>query len=555
MRENNDSTFITHTPCGVCGSSDANSLFSDGHEYCFSCKNYKHAPKTDNDTPMSEQDTDNTLAVARADNAELALQAWSVEGEVTALSKRGINEETCKFWDYRVGAYKGKPVQVANYRNKEGRVVAQKIRFPNKDFLFIGNTKEAGLYGQHLWRDGGKMVVVTEGEIDALSVSQLQGNKWPVVSIPNGASGAAKAIRKNLEWLEKFEKVIFMFDTDEPGKSAVAECAPLLAVGKAYVATLPLKDANECLQAGKGEEVIKAMWGAKQFRPDGIVGAEEQWESIINSPKVLSVPYPWAGLNAVTKGCRRGEVVTITAGTGIGKSQVCREIAHSLLRQGETIGYVALEESVRRTALGIVGIECNKLLHLGLDGISPEELKTAFDNTIGTGRFFTYDHFGSIDSENLINRIRFMARGCDCGFIVLDHLSIVVSGIGDGDERRLIDNTMTLLRSLVQELNIGMILVSHLKRPEGRGHEEGAATSMSQLRGSAAIGQLSDMVIGLERNQQDPENSNVTVGRVLKNRYTGETGIAFALSYDPENGRLTETAVPTEEEEDDNNDY
>jgi twinkle protein len=250
--------------------------------------------------------------------------------------------------------------------------------------------------------------------------------------------------------------------------------------------------------------------------------------------------------------------MTITAGSGIGKSQVCREIAHNLLNQGETVGYVALEESVRRTSLGIVGIELNKLIHLDIAQVSQDELKVAFDRTIGTGRFFTYDHFGSMDSANLMNRIRFMARGCGCNFIVLDHLSIVVSGIGDGDERRLIDNTMTQLRALVQELNIGMILVSHLKRPDGKGHEEGAATSLSQLRGSAAIAQLSDMVVGLERNQQDPENSNITVGRVLKNRYTGETGIAFALEYNPLTGRLTETGVPSDEEDeekDENHDF
>lgn len=542
-----NSVLVCHTACPACGSSDANAVYTDGHEYCFSCKNYKHA------TMNEDTNKPNTLDTP----AQRDIALWGVEGDVADLPKRGIGEETCKKWDYRIGVHNGKPVQIANYRDLEGRLVAQKLRYPNKDFLFIGDTKAVGLYGQHLWRDGGKMVVVTEGEIDALSVSQLQQNKWPVVSVPTGASGSAKAIRKNLEWLEKFEKVIFMFDQDEPGKKAVAECAPLLSVGKAYVATLPCKDANDCLREGKGAEVIGAMWGAKQFRPDGIVGADGMWESIINSPNIVSVPYPWAGMNQVTRGCRRGEIVTVTAGTGIGKSQVCREIGYSLLRQGEMVGYVALEESVRRTALGIVGIELNKLIHLDLNLATKEELKEAFDKTIGTGRFFTYDHFGSIDSPNLMNRIRFMVRGCGCNFIVLDHLSIVVSGIDDGNERRLIDNTMTQLRSLVQELNIGMVLVSHLKRPEGKGHEEGAATSLSQLRGSAAIAQLSDMVIGLERNQQDPENANITVGRVLKNRYTGETGVAFALEYNPVTGRLTECAVPTEEEdeEEDKNDF
>lgn len=100
---------------------------------------------------------------------------------------------------------------------------------------------------------------------------------------------------------------------------------------------------------------------------------------------------------------------------------------------------------------------------------------------------------------------------------------------------------MTLLRTLVQETGIGLILVSHLKRPEGRGHEEGAQTSLSQLRGSAAIAQLSDMVIGLERNQQG-DDPNLTTVRVLKNRFSGETGEACFLRYDKGTGRISEGA-------------
>ena len=143
-----------------------------------------------------------------------------------------------------------------------------------------------------------------------------------------------------------------------------------------------------------------------------------------------------------------------------------------------------------------------------------------------------------------------MARGCGCGWVVLDHISIVVSGIDGGDERRIIDNTMTKLRTLVEELKVGLILISHLKRPSGdRGHEDGAQTSMAQLRGSAAIGQLSDMVIGLERNQQSEDRANITTARVLKNRFSGETGIACSLEYSKDTGRMTET-VFTDEQED-----
>jgi twinkle protein len=135
-----------------------------------------------------------------------------------------------------------------------------------------------------------------------------------------------------------------------------------------------------------------------------------------------------------------------------------------------------------------------------------------------------------------------MAKALDCKFIFLDHVSIVVSAQGNGDERKALDEIMTRLRMLVQETNISLFVVSHLKRPDSKGHEEGAATSLSQLRGSGSIAQLSDMVIGLERNGQadDPIERNTTHVRVLKNRFAGITGRSGGLLYNSVSGRMTE---------------
>jgi twinkle protein len=101
---------------------------------------------------------------------------------------------------------------------------------------------------------------------------------------------------------------------------------------------------------------------------------------------------------------------------------------------------------------------------------------------------------------------------------------------------------MTKLRMLVQETGISLICVSHLKRPSDRGHEEGASTSLAQLRGSGAIAQLSDIVIGLERNGQatDMIERNTTHVRVLKNRFSGYTGGAGNILYNGNTGRMLE---------------
>lgn len=529
MAEQQEANFLAHQPCPSCSSSDGFALYDDGHGYCFVCHHYAK-DALGGETPKTTE-------------VKMATTALVERSKYQPLTKRKLSEETCKKWDYFIGDYNGRQVQVANYKDAQGVPVAQKIRFPNKDFLFIGDTKSAGLYGQHLWRDGGKMITVCEGEVDALSLSQAFGNKWPVVSVPNGAAGAKKAIQKQLEWLNKFEKVVFCFDNDTAGINAAKECAALLPPAKSRIANLPMKDANEMLVNGRTSELVDAIWSAKEHRPDGILNGADLWETVSLEEDIQSWNYPFAGLNHMTQGLRKGEIVTVTAGSGIGKSQICREFAYHLLIQGETIGIVALEESVKRSALGMMGIAANKPLHLQNVEVTDEEKRLAFENTLGTGRVYLYDHWGSTDSDNLLEKIRYLANGCGCGFIVLDHISIVVSGIDGGDERRIIDNTMTKLRALCEELQITIILVSHLKRPEGKGHEEGGATSLSQLRGSAAIAQLSDLVIGCERNQQDPENANITVLRILKNRWTGETGIGCLLSWDRNTNRMTELPI------------
>jgi twinkle protein len=331
-----------------------------------------------------------------------------------------------------------------------------------------------------------------------------------------------------------------MYDEDEAGKQAVIECASILPVKKVKIATLPAKDPSELLQSGRGEQIISAMWEAKSYTPQGIIEGSDTKELLLKDDFVETVPYQWNGFNNKLGGIRQGELVLLTAGTGIGKSQVCREITHHLISKKQKVGYIALEESVKRSIRGIVSVGLNKLIHLPdvREKISEEKILEEFDKVKNYICF--YDHFGSSDTEDLMNRIRYMVQSLDCKTIILDHISIVVSGIGEGDERRLIDNTMTQLRKLVEELGCALFLVSHLKRPEGKGHEEGSQVSLSQLRGSSSLASLADAVVAFERDQQDEIQNNVMKVRVLKNRYSGDTGIACNLIYNKETGRLTE---------------
>lgn len=530
-----DSHPVGKEPCPKCGSRDNLVRYDDGHAHCFSV-GCGYREKGDG-TTQSHSDVTTFSSSPPAKGGE-PKEILTFKGEAQSLPDRKIREATCRFWQYRVS---DKGNQIAYYLNDERQPVAAKVRMPGKKFKWVGDPKAVtGFYGQWLWPNKGKMVVVTEGEIDALSVSQLQDDKWPVVSLTNGAQSAAKVVKEQLDWLCGFDSVIFMFDMDEPGQKAAKDCCELLPPGKAKLASLPFKDANECLQKGKGDDVIRAIWNAKTFRPDGVISGDELWDEVISEKNTKRILYPWDCLNEKTHGIGESEMVTLTAGSGIGKSAVVREIANHVQQQGHTVGMIMLEEAVRHTALAMMGLHLNRRLHISREGVTEEQMREAFNMTVGSGRVYLYDHFGSTEVDRLVSRVRYMARSLDCKYIFLDHLSIVVSAMQeDNDERKLIDRAMTLLRTLVQETGISLHIVSHLKRPEGRGHEEGAHTSLSQLRGSHAIAQLSDIVVGLERNQQG-DNPNETYLRVLKNRFSGETGPAGSLYYDTVTGRLTE---------------
>ena len=534
-----ESTFVQHEPCPACGSSDNLARYSDGHAVCFSggCSHYERG--------------DGTVTKIHTRPA----RSLEMTGVVAAIPDRRINQDTAQ--RYGVTVEYGTDGTISKhhypYHDKDtGKATGTKVRIvENKSFYATGGFDNAGLFGQQAFKSGGKYITVTEGEADAMAVNEMFDGKWPAVSIRSGAAGAAKDIKANLEWLETFDNVVICFDNDKAGQEAARSVLDLFTPNKAKNVTLPMKDAGDMLKARKVADFVKEWWNAKAYRPDGIIAGSDTWDSIIEQQSVRSIPYPWECLNEYTHGFREKELVTITSGSGMGKSQIVRELEHYLLGATEdNIGILALEEDIPKTALGIMSIEANKQLHLDKT-VSQDEKKGYWDRTLGSGRIYLFDHWGSTSEDNLLGRIRYMAKGLDCKWIILDHLSIVVSDQDNGDERKAIDSIMTNLRKIVQETGIGLFLVSHLRRPSGqKAHEDGGKISLGELRGSAAIAQLSDIVIGLERDQQhpDPEVRNTTCVRVLKNRFVGLTGPACYLYYDKDSGRMIETACPISED-------
>lgn len=454
---------------------------------------------------------------------------------------RGITPETYRKFGYGTATLSGKRVHVAPYRDASGIVVAQHIRTKNKDFPWVGNKKDACLFGQHLWRDGGRMLVITEGEIDCMTVSQLQGNKYPAVSIRSGAQGAKKDIARSLEWIEQFETVVFLFDMDEQGQKAARECALILSPGKAKIATLPLKDPNEMLQVGRGKEVIDAIWGARVYRPEGIVTlADVKGEAL--KPITVGLPWCFPTLTRLTYGRRLGEIYTFGAGTGIGKTDLLtQQIEYDITELNQKVALFFLEQQPVETAKRVAGKHAGKRFHVPDAGWTEDELVAAFEALENTGNLYLFDHFGTADWSIIEKRVRYLSHSEGVKLFYIDHLTALAAA--EENEKEGLEQIMAEMGGLVKELNITIHLVSHLSTPEGKPHEEGGRVMIKHFKGSRAIGFWSHFMFGLERSQQaeDEEERQTTTLRVLKDRYTGQaTGQVIYLGYDADQGRLFE---------------
>lgn len=527
------SRFIRHVPCNKCGSSDANSMYSDGHTHCFACGHHAKGearPSSDNKT------------YRMADFLKI---------EVGGIPSRKITEETAEKFGYGVAAWKGKKVQVAPYYDADGKLVAQHIRTRDKSFPWIGDPGSALPFGATRFPRSGRMIIVTEGEIDALSVSQAFGNKWPVVSIGCGAgSQTRKYIAKHLAYFKNFERVVLMFDMDDPGRNAARDAAEVIG-RTACIADLPLKDANEMLQAGRVEELVNSAWRATPHRPDGMVEAKSLKDKVLEGPQE-GLSYPWPTVTKLTHGIRTGELVAIGAGTGTGKTTYLLQIVEHLAKHHRVpVGCFFLEQSPTETATRLAGLLGDRQFHVRGEWTDADLVK-AWEEFEKLSPIHLYDSFGATLYADIEQRIRFLAEVEGVKHFILDHLTALAAA--EEDERTAIEGIMASLGALVKELDICIFFVSHLATPDGTPHEEGGRVMMRHMRGSRAIGYWTHFAWGLERNQQaeDPDERRTIALRCLKDRKTGQAnGEVVYLKHAGTHDRLTEVTAFSPESDDD----
>ena len=530
--------FIEHTPCPYCNSSDAGASYDDGSWHCHSCEAHECGSGTNTRAPLETE--------KRTTHKDL------LTVKVSEITARGLTLKTAERYSYGLSTYKHpdgrkEAVHVAQYRNALGEVCAQHLRTRDKDFKWVGQPKRIMLFGQHLW-SASKYIVLTEGEIDAMSVAQAFGLKWGAVSVPNGAAAAKRDVGKNVAWLEQFESIVVWFDSDEPGRKAADAVAEILAPGKVKIVSSSAKDANELLLTEGPGAVLQAVYSAQPYRPDGIYDSSELISELMQHRRGavdhgLIIPYRM--LDIKLNGLYKKRLYIFTAGSGVGKTTLVHELAFDLrITYGQRIGYIALEESNNETMTRLVSLHLSKPLSVTPTLCTDDEFEASARELFSPDGLFLYDHFGSVDSTNLLQRMRFLACGCGVDWIVFDHISISISGAEvNNDERRLLDKLMTDLRSFVESTGVGMLVICHLRKKanEAKAHEEGGRVRSSDLRGSQSIMQLSDVVVAMERDTQGTD-TNTSDLRVLKNRITGKTGFAGTVVYDPDTGRLSDDA-------------
>lgn len=528
-------------PCPKCGSSDNLKRYADGHAYCFSAGCEHHEPANDSSAtrrpapPPSQGKAPTDLL--KADRPD----AWD------GLVKRKIDGDTLRRFGYFRGTFKDRTVHVAPYHDAAGNVVCQKLRFPNKDegFPQLGGTAsvKCQLFGQRIWGASyDRRVVVTEGEIDAMSVAQATGFKFPVVSVGGGAASARAHIMRNIDWLLRFEQVILWFDDDEPGRKAMQECVECFDPEKVRMVSTGdvltgAKDPSDLMQASRPGDILTAIYNAKAY----ILPAIRSGRDLVDREEFLSateerLALPFKHLSSVLRGgLKEREVVGIISGSGRGKSTVLFETVAHWLTAGHRVGAMFFEDAPVDVMLGIMTAYDNRRYRLTTAGADRAKLYDDWVESPASDNLFVLDNEAAEWSfDAFINYITAMARACRCDIVLIDPISFLAARVASTDERQQLDKAMAEIAAMAKRLGIRVVYTHHVVK-----QAEDSIITMGSLKGANGFNQYSTSIFAL----QPRVVGGLTPVSCLKSRFQGELRdhVLAVLAYDEATGRLNET--------------
>lgn len=528
-------------PCPKCDSSDAYAMYDNGWGKCFSCDS--NVPLDDEAIREArEEDFVVTRTYVGGASEKARTEPYRASGDdikYKALPDRRISVETAE--RYGVG-FRGNDL-VFPYGNS-----AAKVRINNeKKFTIKGDwSANKELFGQERFNGSGKLVIVTEGEIDALSAFQLMDGKYPVVSVRNGAQSALKDCKANFEWLNSFDSIYINFDNDEAGQEATKQVADLFN-SKARIVKMPngFKDANEMLQDGLKTDYSVGIWRAEQYSPAGVVRLSQMWDSFANDDANVKIPFPdsWVTLNEMMNGgTERGEVTVVGALTSIGKSTIVTNICyHQMENTDFKTGVLFLEGTQREVVRDILSLDLStNLRRTDRESLDMEILEKHWKEEIAPkDNLILIDHKGSLSTESIISKINYLAKAEECDLIVIDPIQAAL----DSSDNAQVIQFMDAILKFAKETEVAVMLVSHMRKPDGK---DPHAVSEYDLMGSSSINQIAFNTILISRDKmaEDLIKKNATKLHLVKCRRTGETGTAGWLRYDTESTHMYPMADP-----------
>ena len=158
-----ESFVVNRERCPQCAASGSDrscdnlAVYSDGHGYCFKCNYYR---KGTGEQPMAQPELSENKTDFRP-----------YKGHFADITARGIGAKAARRYGYHMGEVNGRPIEFWNIMDG-GEVISQKIRSgTEKKFARRGNGRSPKLLGQDLFAEGGRRLIITEGEYDAMSVA------------------------------------------------------------------------------------------------------------------------------------------------------------------------------------------------------------------------------------------------------------------------------------------------------------------------------------------------------------------------------------------------
>jgi twinkle protein len=505
-------------------------VYSDGQTHCFACGTHGFVEHKERAVIQDTEDKE-----------------WLSEyrGDYYALPDRKLRAETLE--KYKVKAEKDGKGNIIKHHypnhNSKGEMVGIKTRLvASKSFYGNGNTKANNqLFGQSLFKPGGKFVTLCEGELDAMATYEMFGSKWPAVSVINGAN-CVDNVKANIEWLDSFETVVICFDNDEAGRAASKKVAPILGPNKCKILTLAKhKDACDYLKSGDGKAFYDEWWNdAKDYTVSGVATIEDMRNAMMNYRDTELIPLPdsFGNLNEMMRGgVARGELVSIIAHTSIGKTTILNElIYHFAFNTKEKIGCFMVEDNIDETIRKVVSVHTGENMQLtkpndlDVDNIMDNAIDIGFGSKIQLHN----DGGGSIDLEEMFAKIRYFIKGVGCTVILVDPLHTAIKNLSNEN----IEEVMDRFIKLCKETKATVILSTHTRKPDDGSHPH--KISEYDVKGSGAIPQAchTNILFSRDKLAEDEYEKNSTRIRVPKMRRTGQTGEAGWAYFNGITGRL-----------------